>query len=76
MFVKIRKTGNSKSLTVPKSFNMPDNIKMSVRKDKDGSIIYTPVSDSKNPFEGKWFNKKIKQDDISKNLKLSDKEWS
>lgn len=73
MVVKVRKVGNSKAITIPKDLKVSDDERFEVRREADGTLIFTPAH--KNPFEGNWFQKDIKQDDISKDLDISESEW-
>ena len=74
MTIKVRKVGNSQTLTVPKSFNIDSNTKYTVTLKNDGTIVYTP--ETRNPFEGDWFNEDLKQKDMFSDIDLMDSEWS
>lgn len=44
MVVKARKVGNSTTITIPSSFNIPENTEFEVKSDMNGNIIFSPVS--------------------------------
>ncbi|BDR59629.1 type II toxin-antitoxin system PemI/MazE family antitoxin [Xylocopilactobacillus apicola] len=76
MKVKTRIVGNSKTVTIPKAFNVAKDTEFTVKQLKNGSIIYTPVHIHRNPFEGDWFNEDLRQIDVTDGEEILDSEWS
>lgn len=74
MTVKVRKVGNSLSLTVPKEFMLQEGMTFEVELNDDGAIIYKPTH--LNPFEGDWFNIDLHQKEEFNGDDLLESEWS
>ena len=60
--IKVRRVGNSVTLTIPKSFNISPGAKFKAELKDDGSIVYRP--EHQNPFEGYWFKEDLHQKDV------------
>lgn len=74
MTIKVRRVGNSVTLTIPKSFNIAPGAKFKAELQDDGSIVYRP--EHQNPFEGHWFKEDLHQEDVMNDHEVLDSEWS
>ncbi len=74
MTIKVRRVGNSVTLTIPKSFNISPGAKFKAELKDDSSIVYRPKH--KNPFEGHWFKEDLHQKDVLNDCEVLDSEWS
>lgn len=74
MTIKVRRVGNSVTLTIPKSFNISSGAKFKAELKDDGSIVYRP--EHKNPFEGHLFKEDLHQKDVLNDCEVLDSEWS
>ena len=74
MTIKVRRVGNSVTLTIPKSFNVAPGAKFKAELQDDGSIVYRP--EHQNPFEGHWFKEDLHQEDVMNDHEVLDSEWS
>lgn len=74
MTIKVRRVGNSVTLTIPKSFNVAPGAKFKAELQDDGSIVYRP--EHRNPFEGHWFKEDLHQEDVMNDHEVLDSEWS
>lgn len=70
MTIKVRKVGNSVTLTIPKSFNISPGAQFKTELQDDGSIVYRP------DFEGNWFKEDLHQKDVMNEHVVLDSEWS
>ena len=73
MTIKVRKVGNSMTLTIPKSFNVACGTRFKAELNDDGSIVYRP--EHRNPFEGDWFKEDLRQVDVTNHHEVLDSEW-
>lgn len=74
MTIKVRKVGNSVTLTIPKSFNISPGAQFKAELQDDDSIVYRP--EHRNPFEGNWFKEDLHQKDVMNEREVLDSEWS
>ncbi|WP_082623431.1 type II toxin-antitoxin system PemI/MazE family antitoxin [Limosilactobacillus ingluviei] len=74
MTIKVRKVGNSVTLTIPKPFNISVGAQFKAKLQDDGSIVYRP--EHRNPFEGNWFREDLHQKDVMNEREVLDSEWS
>ncbi|WKF85855.1 type II toxin-antitoxin system PemI/MazE family antitoxin [Lacticaseibacillus pantheris] len=73
MQVRARKVGHSIALTVPRELDVKNGQEFEVHRENNGAIVYSPKH--RNPFEGGWFNKDLRQTDILDNREVLDSEW-
>lgn len=73
MTIKVRKVGNSVTLTIPKSFNISPGAQFKAELQDDGSIVYRP--EHRNPFEGNWFKEDLHQKDVMNDREILYSEW-
>lgn len=74
MTIKVRRVGNSVTLTIPKSFNVAPGTRFKAELQDDGSIVYR--TEHRNPFEGHWFKEDLHQEDVMNDHGVLDSEWS
>ena len=74
MTIKIRKVGNSQTLTVPKNFNIDSNTTYKVTLKNDETNVYKP--ENLNHFEDDWFNENLNQKEIFSDVNFLYSEWN
>ncbi|HAT53974.1 MAG TPA: AbrB family transcriptional regulator [Lactobacillus sp.] len=72
--MKTRLVGHSKTLTIPKEYSVPVGTEFDVSQNADGSLLFKPAD--RNPFEGDWYHKDLRQTDITLGSEVLDSEWA